>query len=44
MLPLFQQYPLLARRLPHVALGDFPTPVQPLKTFGEAIGAPQLFV
>lgn len=44
MLPLFQQYPLLARRLPYVSLGEFPTPVQPLTTFGEAIGAPHLFV
>jgi len=27
MLPLFEQYPGLRERVPHVALGDFPTPV-----------------
>lgn len=30
MLELFKRYPVLAQKLPHVALGQWPTPVQPL--------------
>jgi 1-aminocyclopropane-1-carboxylate deaminase/D-cysteine desulfhydrase-like pyridoxal-dependent ACC family enzyme len=44
MLPLFERYPLLRENLPHVALGDFPTPVEKLERLGQAIHAPQLYV
>jgi 1-aminocyclopropane-1-carboxylate deaminase/D-cysteine desulfhydrase-like pyridoxal-dependent ACC family enzyme len=44
MLALFEQYPLLKEKIPHVALGDFPTPVEKLERLGQTIGAPQLFV
>jgi 1-aminocyclopropane-1-carboxylate deaminase/D-cysteine desulfhydrase-like pyridoxal-dependent ACC family enzyme len=43
MLPLFERYPLLKENLSHVALGDFPTPVEKLERLGEAIHAPQLY-
>ena len=44
MLALFERYPLLNEKLPHVALGDFPTPVEKLERLGQAIHAPQLYV
>lgn len=44
MIALFEAYPALAERLPHVRLGDYPTPVQRLDRLGEVIGAPRLFV
>ena len=30
MIPLFERYPLLAKRLPRLAFGDFPTPAEKL--------------
>jgi 1-aminocyclopropane-1-carboxylate deaminase/D-cysteine desulfhydrase-like pyridoxal-dependent ACC family enzyme len=44
MIPLFENYPLLARKLPYVSLGEFPTPVQNLDQLGERIGLENLFV
>jgi len=44
MLPLFKEYPLLADRLPHVALGEFPTPVQELDRLGSETSIARLYV
>jgi 1-aminocyclopropane-1-carboxylate deaminase/D-cysteine desulfhydrase-like pyridoxal-dependent ACC family enzyme len=44
MIPLFERYPLLSSRLPHVSLGEFPTPVHKLDQLGERIGLENLFV
>ena len=44
MLALFERYPVLKEKLPHVALGDFPTPVEKLERLAQAIHAPQLYV
>jgi 1-aminocyclopropane-1-carboxylate deaminase/D-cysteine desulfhydrase-like pyridoxal-dependent ACC family enzyme len=44
MLSLFERYPLLKEKLPHVSLGEFPTPIEKLERLGQAIHAPQLYV
>lgn len=44
MLSLFTHYACAAERLPHVALGALPTPVERLEGFGTAVGVPQLYV
>jgi 1-aminocyclopropane-1-carboxylate deaminase/D-cysteine desulfhydrase-like pyridoxal-dependent ACC family enzyme len=44
MLALFEQYPSLKEKVPHVALGDFPTPVEKLERLGQAIDASRLYV
>jgi 1-aminocyclopropane-1-carboxylate deaminase/D-cysteine desulfhydrase-like pyridoxal-dependent ACC family enzyme len=44
MLALFGAYPSLRERLPYVALGDFPTPVERLERLGQAINTPRLYV
>jgi D-cysteine desulfhydrase len=44
MLTLFEQYPTLMQKLPHVALGEFPTPVEKLDRLGQALRAPKLYV
>ncbi len=41
---LFTRYPRLAETLPHLPLGDFPTPVAPLPRVGGQIGVPHLYV
>lgn len=43
-LSLFQFHPQLASRLPRVALGCFPTPVQPLVLADESIKAGRLYI
>lgn len=43
MLALFERYPLLKEKIPHISIGEFPTPVQKLERLGQAIGAPQLY-
>ena len=43
MLALFKQYPLLKEKIPHVTLGEFPTPVEKLKNIGQTIHTPQLY-
>jgi len=42
--PLFEAYPRLGERLPHVALGRFPTPVQKLSGVGDRLGLERLYV
>lgn len=44
MIPLFKQYPLLEDKLPYVALGDFPTPVEKLDRLGADIGVDHLYI
>jgi 1-aminocyclopropane-1-carboxylate deaminase/D-cysteine desulfhydrase-like pyridoxal-dependent ACC family enzyme len=44
MIPLFEHYPLLARKLPYVALGEFPTPVQKLDQMGRQLGLESLYI
>lgn len=44
MLPLFKRYPGLAKALPHVSLGSFPTPLEHVEALGAAIGIPELYV
>ena len=44
MLPLFTSYPALARSLPHLALGEFPTPVERLAGMERMTGRRNLFV
>lgn len=44
MLTLFEEYPELSGRLPHVPLAMLPTPVQPLPILGKALGLEQLYV
>ena len=43
-LPLFQLYPNLAKALPYVSLGQFPTPVGKLEQVGCEIGVEQLYI
>ncbi len=43
MLALFEQYQALKEKLPHVSLGEFPTPVDKLERLGQAIHAPRLY-
>lgn len=42
--PLFARYPELRARVPHVALGSFPTPVEPAEALGRELGAGELWV
>ncbi|MBN1763058.1 MAG: pyridoxal-phosphate dependent enzyme [Methanomicrobia archaeon] len=44
MIPLLEQYPLLAEKLPYVSLGEFPTPVAKLHRLGEDIGVENLYL
>jgi 1-aminocyclopropane-1-carboxylate deaminase/D-cysteine desulfhydrase-like pyridoxal-dependent ACC family enzyme len=44
MLALFEHYPRLAEKLPHVGLGQFPTPMQRLDQLGPEVGVRQLFI
>ncbi len=44
MIPLFHHFPSLREKLPYVALGDFPTPVQPLSRLGATFGTDNLFI
>ncbi|MBN1615642.1 MAG: pyridoxal-phosphate dependent enzyme [Deltaproteobacteria bacterium] len=44
MRPLLEQYPLLKERLPHVPLGELPTPVMPLVHLGAEIGTEGLYL
>jgi 1-aminocyclopropane-1-carboxylate deaminase/D-cysteine desulfhydrase-like pyridoxal-dependent ACC family enzyme len=41
---LFKQYPALAEKLPHVALAEFPTPVEKLDQLGSAIGLSDFYI
>jgi 1-aminocyclopropane-1-carboxylate deaminase/D-cysteine desulfhydrase-like pyridoxal-dependent ACC family enzyme len=44
MIPLFEHYPELGETLPHVSLGNFPTPVRELESLGVSIGVDALYV
>lgn len=41
---LFQEYPRLARAIPHVPLGVFPTPVERLTAVGRELGHEHLYI
>jgi 1-aminocyclopropane-1-carboxylate deaminase/D-cysteine desulfhydrase-like pyridoxal-dependent ACC family enzyme len=41
---LFEQFPLLKERIPHVQLGGVPTPVRHLRHFGKEIGNDHLYL
>ncbi len=43
-LPLFEQYHLLGEKLPHVSLGEFPTPVERLERLGAELGVGHLYI
>jgi 1-aminocyclopropane-1-carboxylate deaminase/D-cysteine desulfhydrase-like pyridoxal-dependent ACC family enzyme len=44
MIPLFEHHQQLPRKLPYVALGEFPTPIQKLDQFGRQLGLDNLFI
>jgi D-cysteine desulfhydrase len=44
MIPLFEHFPLLRAKLPHIALGEFPTPVEKLERLGKHIGSEHLYI
>ena len=44
MIPLFENYPALQHKLPHVSLGEFPTPVQKLDKLGKELGLNHLYI
>lgn len=44
MIPLFERYPLLRERLPYVALGEFPTPIEKLERLGDELGMGSLYL
>ncbi len=44
LIPLFERYPLLREKLAHVALGEFPTPVQKLEKLGAQLGVSRLYI
>jgi 1-aminocyclopropane-1-carboxylate deaminase/D-cysteine desulfhydrase-like pyridoxal-dependent ACC family enzyme len=44
MIPLFEHFPLLRDKLPHIALGEFPTPVEKLARLGKNIGSEHLYI
>ncbi len=43
-LPLFERYPVLREKLPHVSLGEFPTPIEELKRLGNQLGIDHLYI
>jgi 1-aminocyclopropane-1-carboxylate deaminase/D-cysteine desulfhydrase-like pyridoxal-dependent ACC family enzyme len=44
MIPLFERYPRLKERIPYIALGEFPTPVEKLARLGADIGVAKLYL
>jgi len=44
MIHIFEQYPLLKERIPHIQLGEFPTPIKHLKHLGKEIGTDYLYL
>ncbi|MCD6308986.1 MAG: pyridoxal-phosphate dependent enzyme [Candidatus Latescibacteria bacterium] len=44
MTALFEQYPSLHGRMPHIPLGCFPTPVQRCRRLGGRLGVDRLFI
>ena len=43
-LPLFEQYPSLKSKLPHVSLGNYPTPIISAKNLAKDLGIKELYV
>jgi D-cysteine desulfhydrase len=43
-LPLFRRFPALAAKLPYIALGSLPTPIERAERLGAALGLPQLYI
>jgi len=43
-IPLFEQFLELRQHMPHIGLGDYPTPIRKLEALGARIGAPQLYL
>ena len=44
MMPIFEQYPVLKKNIPHIHLGEFPTPIRHLKELGKEIGSDYLYL
>jgi len=44
MIPIFEHYPLLKERIPHIQLGEFPTPIRHLKQLGKEIGSDYVYL
>jgi len=44
MIPLFDHFPSLKEKLPHIALGEFPTPIEHLVKLGKEIGTDRLYL
>jgi len=44
MIPLFEHYPLLRDRIPHVSLAEIPTPVHKGDRIGQDIGLDRLYI
>ncbi|MBF0432264.1 MAG: pyridoxal-phosphate dependent enzyme [Fibrobacteria bacterium] len=44
MLSLFESFPELQKNLPHIPLGDFPTPIQTMDSLAKTIGMDSLYI
>jgi 1-aminocyclopropane-1-carboxylate deaminase/D-cysteine desulfhydrase-like pyridoxal-dependent ACC family enzyme len=44
VIPLFERYPFLQKKLPYISLCEFPTPVQKLDQLGNKLGIGQLYI
>ena len=44
ILPLFEKYPTLEKRLPWTSLANWPTPVQKLENLSNAVGYPNIWI
>jgi 1-aminocyclopropane-1-carboxylate deaminase/D-cysteine desulfhydrase-like pyridoxal-dependent ACC family enzyme len=44
MIPIFEHYPVLKEKIPHIQLGEFPTPIRHLKQLGKEIGSDYLYL
>lgn len=43
-LPLFRKFPVLGEKLPHVSLGQFPTPVEKVESLGSSLGLDRFYI
>ena len=44
MITIFEHYPVLKEKIPHIQLGEFPTPIKHLKELGKKIGTDYLYL
>jgi 1-aminocyclopropane-1-carboxylate deaminase/D-cysteine desulfhydrase-like pyridoxal-dependent ACC family enzyme len=44
MISIFEHYPVLKEKIPHIRLGEFPTPIRHLRKLGKKIGADYLYL